>query len=243
MDPNKIFCIFIIFFLIVRAGNQYTFAASNSNLETENDLSYENNENNQQPILNEQVVNLLEKNNIDCHIEDGYIIKLNQPTPELIDHVNVLLANRINFESQQEIMSLAAAKTYPTDWVYMKQYDRTTSKKFTKATKIAFVTALTTWLTGLTGGAATLAKAAGAGVGGYYFVESDTEDIYTHMRYHYRELDPGKFTDTRSFMGDYQIKKVERVTKSSSNSGGQVNTRYKKSTIVEPFFLKIFYRK
>ncbi|HHW38088.1 MAG TPA: hypothetical protein GXX18_12770 [Bacillales bacterium] len=176
----------------------------------------------------------MEENDIDFYIEDGYIIKLNKPTSELIDHVNVLLTKR-NFESQSGITSLAAV-TYPTSWVYMRNYDRTTSNKFTKATKTAFVAALTAWLTGATGGAATLAKAAGAGFGGYYFIESDVEDVYHHMRYSYRELGPGRFTDTGSFMGDYEIKKVDRATKSSTDTGGDIVTRYYKSTIIEPFY-------
>ncbi|MGE7766693.1 hypothetical protein [Peribacillus sp. NPDC096540] len=45
-----------------------------------------------------------------------------------------------------------------------------------------------------------------------------------------------KFGPTGSYMGNYEIKKVERITKLSSGSGGQVNTRYQKSTIVKPFF-------
>ncbi|WP_062197681.1 hypothetical protein [Massilibacterium senegalense] len=233
---KRIFSILVAFCVFVGIGNHYVFAVSNSVIYSNNEDGLRN-ENNQQfvPLLNERVVNVLEKNNIDFHIENGYIIKLNQPSPELIDHVNVLLANSMDSEFQQRSMRLAASK-YPTSWVYMKQYDRVTSKKFTKATKTAFVTAVTAWLTGVTGGAAALARAAGAGFGGYYFVESDTQNVYVFMKYYYRELGPGKVGPTGSYMGNYEIKKVERVTKSSKGSGGQVNTRYKKSTIVEPFF-------
>lgn len=109
-------------------------------------------------------------------------------------------------------------------------------KKFTKATKTAFAAGVTTWLTGFTGGAAALGKIAGGAFATYYFVETDTQNVYTFLKYYYRELGKGKFGPTGSYMGNYEIKKVERITKSSKGSGGQTKTRYKKSTIVEPFF-------
>jgi hypothetical protein len=230
---KKIFVFLVVFCIFVGGGNFSTHALAESKPATDLD---DKSKQQPLPLLNERVVNVLVKNNIDFQIEDGYIIKLTQPSPELIARVNTLLEESAVSGPQQKSINSTAAKKYPTAWVYMKQYDRTKDKKFTKASKTAFATVITSWLTGFTGGAATLGKLAGAAVATYYFVESDVENVYTFLKYSYRELGPGKVGPTGSYMGNYEIKKVERVTKSSKGSGGQVKTRYKKSTIVEPFF-------
>ncbi|MEC1717901.1 hypothetical protein [Schinkia azotoformans] len=185
------------------------------------------------PLVNERVVHVLQDNNIDYFIEDGQIT-LKNPTSKILNNANALLENSMTYEIQQDSISIQT--TYPTSWVYMRNYDRVASKKFTKATKTAFSTALIAWLGGITGGATTLARLAAAGFGSYYFLNTDEEDIYYFSKYSYRELGPGRFTDTGTFMGDYEIKKVERVTKNSDGTGGDVDTRYEKSTILEPFF-------
>ena len=135
----------------------------------------------------------------------------------------------------QDSMSISSS-TYPTEWVYMPQYDRVFSKKFYKATKTAFAAMISQWLTGKTANAYVLATSAALAFGTYYFVNSDEEDVYTFIWYYDRELGPGKFGDTGYFMGDYQFRKVERITKSPSGTGGQVTQRYENSTIIEPFF-------
>lgn len=202
------------------------------------------------PMIDERVVNVLTENNIDFHIENGYIIKLNESSPKLLVEVNNLLEESMNIEMEQKVSVLegsgsnvlgqattfAAKATYPTAWTAMKLDNRITSKKFTKATKTAFVAALAAWMGPVTGGASVMAQAAGVGFGGYYFVNTDEQNVYHFMTYSYREKGPGKFGPTGSFMGDYEIRKVDKTTKSSAGTGGQTNTRYKASTAIIAFY-------
>ncbi|RED57936.1 hypothetical protein [Cohnella phaseoli] len=182
------------------------------------------------PLVNERVIQFLEKNNIDFHIENGNII-LTKVTTNDIALVNELLI------SDQQI-NRNALTSYPTAWTHMINYDVVTSKKFKKATKTAFVTAVLTFIGAYASPAVAqvVATSAGVGWGGYYFVNTDEEDIYTFIKYYYRELSAGFFDHNGNFIGDYEIKKEIRLTKSSNGTGGTLESFTRNSSIVEPWF-------
>ncbi|MFD0960454.1 hypothetical protein [Paenibacillus chungangensis] len=76
-------------------------------------------------------------------------------------------------------------------------------------------------------------------VGGYavyYFINDETEDLYTFIKYYYRELGEGFFDHNGTFIGDYEIKKEIRVTANSDGTGGNVSTDERESSIIEPWF-------
>lgn len=177
-------------------------------------------------IPNKRVIQILKDNNIDFEMVEGSI-KLKEPIPEVVTQANDLL----NSGPQ-----LTASKTYPTSWIHMKANDIVKSKKFTAATKPAFVTAFTAFAINITISWQELVAVGVGGFGGYYFVNYDTEDLYTFISYHYRELGPGRFDMNGNFMGDYEIKKKMRVTKNSDGSGGSVDSDIRESTIVEAYF-------
>lgn len=176
-------------------------------------------------FVDEHVVNLLRKNNVDFVIENGNQIKITNPNQQIIASLNIELENNLMMRA-----------TYPTSWTHMKAYDLSISKRFKQATQSAFITALTAWLGDTTSKARVLAGAASGVYLTYYFVDDDTEDIYYHTKYSYREVGPGRFDAMGNFLGDYEIKKEERTTKNSTNSGGQLTTTTKSSTILDRWF-------
>ncbi|MEZ2661561.1 hypothetical protein [Aneurinibacillus aneurinilyticus] len=183
------------------------------------------------PILNEKVISILEKNNIDFQIIDGNL-KLNETSPEAITKVNQLLS-----QQSQTNGNVSLAATYPTAYVHMRGYDINTSKKFRAATKTALGAAVTEWAKSK--GLASpyqIGVAAAAGFGLYYFIRADEENLYFAIKYYYRELGPGRFDGNGNFIGDYEIKKETRVTKNSDYTGGSVTPDVRRSTILEPTF-------
>ncbi|RST60241.1 hypothetical protein D5F11_007240 [Siminovitchia terrae] len=227
---KKMFIFLLVFCTFFMFSISSTFASTGQvDALPSDDAEFEN----LTPMVDERVVNLLKENNIDFHIEDGYLIQLDNVTPELIADVNNKLEE--DFEEQGSV-ALFAAKKYPTPYQYMKTYDRVFSKKFTMATKVAFSAGMTSWLTGKTATPASVAKVAAAAFGSYYFINSNVQNVYYFSKYYYRELGPGKVGPTGSYMGNYQIKKTERTTKNANGTGGQITERTKKSTIIEPFF-------
>lgn len=50
--------------------------------------------------------------------------------------------------------------------------------------------------------------------------------------HYYRTLGPGYFDSNGNHIGDYELKRVDRTTKSSDHTGGQSTTKYQKSTMV-----------
>ncbi|QDX90941.1 hypothetical protein EEL30_00205 (plasmid) [Brevibacillus laterosporus] len=211
---KKISLLFLVFCLCLVSGVPMASAASDSEKAG--------------PVPNERVINVLKDNNIDFEIVDGSI-KLNEPTSEVVSEAN----NLLNSESQ---LSAVAATSYPTSWVHMRAHDVTKSKKFTAATKTAFVATFTAWARNITISWKELVAVAAGGFSGYYFVTSDTEDLYTFIKYYYREVGPGKFDMNGYFIGDYEIKKGMRVTKNSNDSGGSYDTDIRESTIIDAFF-------
>ncbi|OME82217.1 hypothetical protein BK120_16290 [Paenibacillus sp. FSL A5-0031] len=182
------------------------------------------------PTVNERVVNILKENNIDFQIVDGNI-KLNQTSTEVITAVNNLLSS----QSQLNRGSIAAT-AYPTPYTHMPLYNITKSKKFTAATKTAFGAAFTAWAKNIFSPWQEIAGVAVGGFAVYYFVNSETEDLYTFIKYYYRELGAGFFDMNGTFIGDYQIKKEIRVTKNSNGTGGSTGTDERASSIIEPWF-------
>lgn len=104
------------------------------------------------------------------------------------------------------------------------------------ATRSAFSAELTTWISTKVSDPKIIVTAAVAAFGTYWFVNIEEEDVYYFAQYYYRETGPGRFDINGNFLGDYEIKKVERTTKNSNNTGGQTTTTIKKSTIISAFF-------
>ncbi|PZT57723.1 hypothetical protein [Paenibacillus silvae] len=179
------------------------------------------------PVLDERVISILEQNNIDYQIQDG-TLKLSEITPETIATVNKLL----NSESRN---SLAA--TYPTPYTHMKNYDIYTSEKFQAATKTALGAAVVEWAKGkFIPDPWKISIAAIGGFGVYYFVTSNKENLFISIKYYYRALGPGFFTENGNFIGDYEILKEIRVTANSNHTGGNIEHDARKSSVVEPWF-------
>ncbi|MGG1663395.1 hypothetical protein [Brevibacillus sp. NRS-1366] len=182
------------------------------------------------PVVNERIVNILKKNNIGYTVEKGNV-KLVNTSPEAISKVNQLLASEFNPSL------LKAAASYPTAYVHMKAHDIQKNKKFTAALKTALGAAVIEWAKN--GGLPDPRKISVAAVGGfgvYYFVQTDTENLYFSIKYYYRELSAGKFDMNGNFVGDYEIKKEIRVTKNSDYTGGNIGLDVRKSSILDPFF-------
>ncbi|MGG1067283.1 hypothetical protein ABHN04_24430 [Brevibacillus parabrevis] len=182
------------------------------------------------PVVNERIVSILKKNNIDFTVEKGNV-KLVNTAPEAISKVNQLLVSEFNSSLMK------AAASYPTAYVHMKTNDINTSKKFRAAVKTALGAAVVEWAKN--GGLPDPRRVGVAAVGGfgvYYFVATDTENLYFSIKYYYRELSAGKFDMNGNFIGDYEIKKEIRVTKNSNYSGGNLEVDVRKSTIIDPWF-------
>lgn len=168
-----------------------------------------------------QTVNSFEEKGISVVMSSDGKIRLANPTAENISNANQALAK--------------AKSSYPTEWVHMPLYDVYKSKHLRAATASAFASALTALLSG-TLASQVIINIAVANFGITYFVNSDEEDIYCFIKYYYRELGPGSFDMIGNFMGDYEIKKVERITKNSNGTGGDVNTDYQESTTLNAVF-------
>ncbi|WCF11528.1 hypothetical protein NDS46_31720 (plasmid) [Paenibacillus thiaminolyticus] len=186
------------------------------------------------PAQYERVISILEKNNIDFQIIDGKLM-LKQTTHEAVTKANILLRSAPKVTSFTE-SSISVFASYPTPWVHNKTHDIVRSKKFTGATKTAFSAAFAVWAKDITTSWQELLAVAVGGFGGYYFINTDEEDLYTFIKYYYRELGPGRFDMIGNFLGDYEIKKEMRVTKNSNGTGGSFDTDIRKSTTVDPWF-------
>lgn len=170
--------------------------------------------------INTQALKELEKNNIQV-----IVTKDNKIALENNDEETIKIAN--------EILD-ASKSSYPGPWVKMNNYSYSTSKKFRAATKTAFASVLEAWIVEKVYLPSTLAARAAAAFGTYYFVSTDEENVYYFKEYHYRELSAGYFDSLGNFIGDYQIRKTERTTRSSNGTGGQTYIQYEYSSIVTP---------
>lgn len=176
-------------------------------------------------IIDNDTINRLKALNIEYYTENGNI-KMKDPSPE----------NIAKYNAAYNTTKLTRATSYPTAWNPMPTYSVTVSKKFQKATKQAFSAAMATWLKDKTSSWQSLATNAAIAFGTYYFLNSDVEDVYTYITYRYRALSAGSWDQIGNFIGDYEIEKTERTTKSTTNTGGQVLVTKKKSSIIDPFF-------
>lgn len=184
-------------------------------------------------FVNERVVNLLENNNIDFEIVDGKL-SLTDLSSDSIAEVNELL--KLTANNQAKSVS-ALATTYPTSYIHLQQYDRVTSAKFSAATKYALSATFLEWAKSkFLPDPYRLSVVAAGGFGAYYFINSNVENLYTHIQYSFRERGPGRFDVNGNFMGDYELLKEMRVTLNSSNTGGSYDKDIRLSTILEPWF-------
>lgn len=181
-------------------------------------------------MLDEKVIEILQENEIEYTITEDNQIQLVHPTSGDIEFANNLLKEYWN---QQEFFNLTS---YPTPWVEMRQYEIHSNNKFEVATKSAFAAAVSMWLIDKTSSYTNLAKYAAAAFGTYYFVNTHVETVYYNAKYYYRELGPGFFNDIGNFIGEYEIRKIERLSKNPDYTGGQIETTNRESSILIPFF-------
>lgn len=181
------------------------------------DLSVEQNVD----IVKINKVNELKELGVETYINEDGVITLKNVTPQEIKKANYLLSMKTS---------------YPTSWVHNGVYDIYSSKKLRAATKTAFSTVLTTWLSGTTLAPQQAIAVFVASFGTYFFVNSDVEDEYFSVKYYYREMGPGYFDINGNHYGDYEIKKVSRLTLNSNYTGGKTYTQIKESTVTEPTF-------
>lgn len=183
------------------------------------------------PIINERITNFLDENNIEYQLVDGNIT-LSETSPDSINEINQLLISDFNAKSD-----VARSTTYPTPYTHMKNYDVYTSKKFQAATKVALGAAVVEWAKNkFIPDPYKISMAAIGGFAVYYFVNTDTENLYFYISYHYRELGAGFFDGNGNFIGDYEILKEIICTKNSNYTGGYLETDARNSSIVEPWF-------
>jgi len=185
-----------------------------------------------QPMLNERIIDILERNNINFQISNGNIT-LVETSPEFTAEVNELLVSEFN--TLNNVGSFAVS--YPTPYQHMPLYDIYDSKKFQAATKVALGAAVVEWAKNkFIPDPYKISAAAIGGFAVYYFVNTDKEDLYFSIKYFYRELGSGFFDGNGTFIGDYAILKEIRVTKNSNNTGGSIEHDSRRSSIIEPWF-------
>lgn len=127
-----------------------------------------------------------------------------------------------------------ARTSYPTS--YYGPFDEYYStEKLEKASKTAVTATLSAWATGVRIPKILVATFVSSYFS-YWFVESDTQDVYSYVAYYYSELGPGFIDEwAGNFVGDYRIKKVSRLTTNSDYTGGSVKTEYEDSSQLIPF--------
>lgn len=171
-----------------------------------------------QSEINNHLISLLANNGIQASVIDNQVV--------LDDISNVNKANKLLTQdlSTKARLSTRAKTSYPTPYYgpFAKYYY---NKKFQKAAKTAITTTITAWAGGVKIPQALVGTFVSAYFA-YWFVESDTVNVYTSVLYYYRENGPGKFDSWGNFIGDYRIKKVTRITTNSDYSGGKTTTEY-----------------
>lgn len=168
---------------------------------------------------------ILSSNGIETDIIDNKLV-LKNPTQENIDLANELL-----------LQNNRARAKYPTSWVSMKSFnvDADGSRTFKRSTKASLISTLGTWLASF----GSLTGLARNFVNSFFtdlFLNSDQEIIVYKSRYYYRETGPGRFDSNGNFMGDYEIKKEERVYSKRDGSLESTEITIKESTILDPSF-------
>ena len=155
---------------------------------------------------------------INCYIDSSGIIKLKNATPSTIQQANIALAKT----------------KYPTSWVHFKGYDVVTSKKFKKAGRQDFASAVSAVVVGKCLDPKGIGIAAAVGFGTYYFVNKDVENVYYNIKHYWRKEGPGKYDSAGNYIGNYKIKRY-CITKKKGAKKGQKSTAYRKTTQLIPF--------
>jgi len=167
-------------------------------------------------------LNKLKSNNIEVTLTNDNKVVLKNRDIKTIEKANEIL------------MSINANSFYPGPWIELKNYSYITSKKFRAATEAVFLALLGAWYVDGVVLVATLAKSASFTFGTYYFANRAEENIYYSKQYFYRELTAGSFDSSGNFIGNYQIKKIQRTTLNSDGTGGQAYIQYENSSIITP---------
>ncbi len=131
---------------------------------------------------------------------------------------------------------IASATTYPTAWVPNSQWNTAYDNVFYKATKTAFASSVTSFLSGKASNAYSLGLTAASAFGTYYFLNSDTERMYYFTSYQYREYGPPSYDSNGNIIPKYEIQKTQRTTKNSNWTDGQVTVTTQQGSIVTPWF-------
>ena len=105
-----------------------------------------------------------------------------------------------------------------------------TSKKFKKAGRQAFASAVSAVVVGKCLDPKGIGIAAAVGFGTYYFVNKDVENVYYNIKHYWRKEGPGKYDSA----GNYKIKRY-CITKKKGAKKGQKSTAYRKTTQLIPF--------
>lgn len=171
-----------------------------------------------QSEINKDLITLLTNNGIKASVINNKVV-LNDLTD--INKANKVLTQDFSIKSR---LNTRAITSYPTQYYgpFAKYYY---NKKFQKAAKTALATTITAWAGGVKVPQALVGTFVSAYFS-YWFVESDTVNVYTSVLYYYRENGPGRFDSWGNFIGDYRIKKVTRITTNSDYSGGKTKTEY-----------------
>ena len=114
----------------------------------------------------------------------------------------------------------------------LKNYSVYSSKKFKKATKNAFASAMTSWLTTKIPSPQIIVGAAVSAYVTYYFVNSDECNVYFRYLYYYRIVGPTKFDKNGNAIPQYELKRKMTTSKNKKFTSGQNKTQTKKSSIL-----------
>lgn len=123
----------------------------------------------------------------------------------------------------------AKANKYPTKWQYLPTPNRSYSKKAKKAGKQAFIAILSAFLGAEVIGARAIATSAAVGYGGYYFTNTDTQNVYFKMKYYYRFIAKAKPDKYGNYNNYIEMKRVTKISKYKSMKNGQTNTQTRKT--------------
>ena len=168
-----------------------------------------------QVISDEQ--ELLKKEDIQVVSDENGNIKLKNTSQNTINEANQILLK---------------SKKYPTEWYPLKNYSVYSSKKFKKATKNAFASAMTSWLTTKIPSPQIIVGAAVSAYVTYYFVNSDECNVYFRYLYYYRIVGPTKFDKNGNAIPQYELKRKMTTSKNKKFTSGQNKTQTKKSSIL-----------
>ena len=145
---------------------------------------------------------------------------------------NIKLKNTSQNTINEANQILLKSKKYPTEWYPLKNYSVYSSKKFKKATKNAFASAMTSWLTTKIPSPQIIVGAAVSAYVTYYFVNSDECNVYFRYLYYYRIVGPTKFDKNGNAIPQYELKRKMTTSKNKKFTSGQNKTQTKKSSIL-----------